>query len=197
MGEGVAIVLAAGAGTRLGGVAKALLVDDGVTLLERVVSAARAGGVTRIGVVVGAPHGAAVAEAARRLGANVVWNTAPERGMASSIGDGFAAALAEGDGAWGLLWPVDHAWIAPATLRALVAALPGRAAVIPTHGDRGGHPVVVARSAWPALARAGQASGGARQVLAALDPRRLPVDDPGVCRDLDRPSDLAALGRVG
>src|SRR5262245_58361140 len=86
-----AVILAAGAGTRLGGVAKALLAIGGRTFLARIVAAAREVGTEDIVVVVASPHGDAVAAAARELGARVVVNPLPERGMASSVAGGFGA----------------------------------------------------------------------------------------------------------
>jgi len=87
-----AVILAAGAGTRLGGVAKALLTGaDGRTFLARVVGTAHEAGTDDIVVVVGPPFGDAVAAGARELGARVVVNPQPERGMASSVALGFGA----------------------------------------------------------------------------------------------------------
>src|SRR5690606_5446787 len=102
-----AVILAAGAGTRLGGVAKALLQLGDVTYLERIANLARATGAEPVLVVVGQPFGDVVAEHARALGLSVVVNPRPERGMASSIAIGFAAIREhDADAAW--LWPVDH-----------------------------------------------------------------------------------------
>lgn len=183
-----AVVLAAGAGTRLGGVAKALL-GAPATYLARVLAAAREVGLVDAVVVVAAPFGDRVAAAAAELGARAVWNPAPERGMASSIAVGFGAlADASGDAAW--LWPVDHPHVRVATLRALAAALGAHDVARPRLGVRGGHPPLVARRAWPRLAAC--ADLGARAALAACDAIDVPVDDPGVVRDVDVPADLEA-----
>jgi molybdenum cofactor cytidylyltransferase len=154
-----AVILAAGRGERLGGVAKALLPLGGTTYLGAIVATARAAGAEAPVVVVAAPFGAEVAEAARALGAEVVENPAPERGMGSSVGVGFGA-LAHGTRA--LLWPVDHPRVTLDSVRALLAV--DADVVVPRVGGRGGHPVVVARAVWPALASL--ATGGiARDVL--------------------------------
>ena len=63
--------------------------------------------------------------------------------------------------------------------------------MVPTRGGRGGHPAVVARALWPALAACGDAVDGARGVIRAADPRRVAVDDPAVVRDVDTAADLA------
>jgi molybdenum cofactor cytidylyltransferase len=137
-------------------------------------------------VVVAAPFGEEVAEAARALGAEVVVNPAPERGMGSSVGVGFGA-LAHGTRA--LLWPVDHPRVTLDSVRALLAV--DADVVVPRVGGRGGHPAVVARAVWPALASL--ATGGvARDVLWDPQWRRLdvPLDDPGLVLDVDTPGDV-------
>lgn len=189
------VVLAAGAGTRLGGVAKALLArPDGTSYLGAIVGTARAIGVATAIVVVGAPFGEAVAAEATRLGCVPVTNPAPERGMASSVATGFAALAAHApmacNAAW--LWPVDHPAVTTATLARLVEQLGSHAAVRPTFHGRGGHPPLVSRSLWAALAACTDAPGGARSVLAAADTHDVAVDDPGVVRDVDTPADLEA-----
>lgn len=189
MADGVgrigAVVLAAGAGTRLGGVAKALLRDaDDVAFLARIVDTAAGAGVAAadLVVVVAAPFAAEVAALARRLGASVVVNPAPARGMASSVALGFAALASAVDAAF--LWPVDHPHVAASTLTALVARGEG----VPVCGERGGHPPLVPRRLFAALARCADLPGGARDVVRAL--ARVPVDDPGVVEDIDLPGDL-------
>jgi molybdenum cofactor cytidylyltransferase len=188
-----AVVLAAGAGARLGGVAKALLPLEGTTFLGAIVRAMAAAGVdpAAIAIVVGAPHGDAVArEAARHaLRDAVVWNDDPSRGMASSVAIGFEALQKTGAHA-ALLWPVDHPRVRASTIEALDEALGEHDAAIPTFDGRGGHPALVARALWPRLAACAESADGARGVLRAARVARVPVEDPGVVRDVDRPEDL-------
>lgn len=222
-----AVILAAGAGARLGGVAKALLpvaLAEGArasihtTFLGAIVRTMAEAGVDpgAIVIVVGAPHGDAVArEAARHaLAGAIVWNDDPARGMASSVAIGFEALARDaaakrggvepaGPGPGGapraaagivhaaLLWPVDHARVAASTIEALADALGDHDAAVPTHSHRGGHPVLVARALWPRLAACADAPDGARSVLRAARVIRVPVDDAGVVRDVDTPADLA------
>jgi CTP:molybdopterin cytidylyltransferase MocA len=221
-GDTVLVVLAAGAGRRLGGVAKALLPvapargqggasserGDSESYLARICATARAAGVSRGVVVVGPPHDAAVTAAARQLGLDVVANPEPERGMASSIELGFAwaAAVADGGASAALLWPCDHPAVSPATVRALLAALADSsastdpnaaedpvAAVIPTVAGRGGHPALITRALFGQLARCTSQPEGARSVLRASRTSRLPVDDRGAIADVDVSADLAEL----
>ena len=182
-----AVILAAGGGTRLGGVAKALLPIGDHTYLDRIVATAREANVTELVVVVAAPFASDVRPQAIALGATVIDNPDPARGMASSIALGFAA-LAASDAA--LLWPVDHPFVAPETLRSLRYALQGHAAARPRHQGRGGHPPLIARSLWPALAAC--ADHGARAVLAAADVVEVNVADAGVVRDVDTREDLVS-----
>jgi molybdenum cofactor cytidylyltransferase len=189
------VILAAGAGTRLGGVAKASLRrPDGRTFLESIVGTAREVGAGEVVVVVGAPFGDAVGAAVIALGCTPAENPEPQRGMASSVAIGFAAldrlAAPTCTTAW--LWPVDHPAVSPATLRRLIASLGDHAAARPTFAGRGGHPPLIARSLWSALASCADVEGGARTVLAAADVVDLPVEDREVVRDIDTPADLEA-----
>ncbi len=203
-GAPVLVVLAAGAGRRLGGVAKALLRLGGLSYLERICQTARAGGAGRGVAVVAPPYGEAVAVEARRLGLDVVENRQPERGMASSIELGFAWAMERGAGA-ALLWPCDHPAVKVETVRALLAALEAETgsgsgsaaapivAIIPTVAGRGGHPALIARALFPALAHCAAAPEGARTVLRAAATRRLALADAGCVVDVDEPAAAAAL----
>src|SRR5262245_41874103 len=84
-----AVILAAGSGSRLGGVAKALLPYRGASYLETISTTARAVGLVDAVVIVAEPFGRDVAAHARRFGLRVRVNPAPERGMASSVALGF------------------------------------------------------------------------------------------------------------
>jgi CTP:molybdopterin cytidylyltransferase MocA len=217
----VAVILAAGAGRRVGGVAKALLRRaDGLTLLEAVVTCARAAGVSGCIVVVGPPHDDVTSAEAARLGVPVAHNPAAHLGMASSVATGFARLLTgepapahdaspldapppdapelgAAEPTIGLLWPVDHARVQPGTVRALLGACTPDGAAVPTYQGRGGHPAGFGRMIWPALATCTAAPQGARSVLhelARIAPDhvvRLAVDDPGVVADIDTPEDRA------
>ena len=195
-----AVIVAAGAGTRLGGVAKALLrTPAGLTFLEQIVATVHTVGIDSIIVVVGAPHGLEVANHARELGLGVVVNPKPERGMASSVALGFAA-ISESDCEAAWLWPVDHPDVAHETLVALVAALPGHEVARPVFasdavGTRGGHPPLVARALWSRLAACTYLPNGARDAMAGANIVEVIVDDAGCVRDVDTATDLEALER--
>lgn len=203
------VVLAAGAGRRLGGLPKALLRIDGeaggeaaaeaaagTTFLERIAGTAAQAGAGRGVVVVGPPHGERVAAEARRLGLDVADNPAPERGMGSSVAIGFAHAAARfGEAQAALLWPVDHARVAPVTAARLVeeaGAAAHDAILVPVWRGRGGHPTSFGRAVWPDLLACAGLPRGARSVLAmrAGSVRRLELGDPAILSDVDRPGDL-------
>jgi CTP:molybdopterin cytidylyltransferase MocA len=182
------VILAAGAGTRLGGVAKALLKIERDTYLQRIVRVARVAGVSDVVVVIGRPFSIEVGEHARELGLRVVVNPIPERGMASSVALGFAAMdVYEAEAAW--LWPVDHPGVQVETLHRLIAALGTHEVAQPRFGERGGHPPLIRRAVWPRLAMCGRLDGGARAVLSKADRIEVAVDDQGVIRDIDTPAD--------
>jgi molybdenum cofactor cytidylyltransferase len=193
-----AVILAAGAGSRLGGVAKALLAYRGHSYLEAIAVTARAVGLVDAVVVVGAPFAHDVASHARQLGLRVRVNPAPERGMASSVALGFAA-IASGPAQHAWLWPVDHPAVTVVTLRRLIEALPASGpgseleVAQPRHAGRGGHPPLVARRLWLRLAGCADHVDGARGVLRAARAIPVEVDDPGVVADVDTVAEREAL----
>ena len=160
----VAVVLAAGAGRRIGS-PKALLPIGGTTFLAHVARALQRPGVAEVVAVIG--HGARRVAASAGLppGLALVVNPQPDDGMLGSVARGLEAAEARGADAV-LLHPVDHPFASPATTDAVLAALAGGALVaVPTYGGRRGHPGGFARAVWPAL-RAAPPARGARAVLA-------------------------------
>lgn len=170
-----AVILAAGSGTRMGGVAKALLRRGDRTFLECILETAQPEVAI---VVVGPPYGDAVAAHARALGARVVVNEDPSRGMSSSINAGFANL--ELDAAW--LWPVDHPDVRATTLRALADAIGVHDIARPVCGGRGGHPPLIKRAVFGKLATC----TNARDVVDAADTIDVDVDDRGTIEDVDQ-----------
>jgi molybdenum cofactor cytidylyltransferase len=166
----------------MGGVAKALLRRGDETFLEKIRAALADIAVpfSDVVVVVGPPFGAVVAAHARELGAPVVENPDPSRGMSSSINLGFASLVASAaEAAW--LWPVDHPDVSVATLRALVAKLGDHEVARPVCAGRGGHPPLVRRALFEKLAQC----TNARDVIAGADVVNVPVDDRGTIEDVD------------
>lgn len=187
-----AVIIAAGEGRRLGGVAKALLKTAQTTFLGRIVELARASGAETIVVVVGRPHDAAVRAEALRLGiagADIVENPGPERGMSTSIELGFRSIVNRSKAAY--LWPVDHPYVTMKTLALLERGLGAHDAARPRFDGRGGHPPLIGSSLFERLTTCSGEPEGARTVLSHADVVEVEVDDSGVVRDIDTPEDLA------
>ena len=186
-----AVVLAAGASSRMEGKPKALLRDSrNVTYLSRIASTAREGGAGGVIVVVGQPHADAIKKALP-AGAAAVINTLPERGMLSSVQAGVNAVPTQCTSV--LIWPVDVPFVKAATVRALIEHRAGRIAV-PRHQGKGGHPVRIPR---PFFADVMGLADGDMGLKALYDARpnlveRVDVDDAAVLVDVDTPADAAA-----
>lgn len=85
-----AVLLAAGAGARMGGRPKALLELGGVPLVMRQLIALSGAGVDEVAVVLG-HHGEAIEAAVRSLPITLVRNPSPDDGQVSSVRLGLAA----------------------------------------------------------------------------------------------------------
>jgi molybdenum cofactor cytidylyltransferase/nicotine blue oxidoreductase len=160
---------------------KAELVLGGVRLLDRAVRLLGAAGCD--------PVLAVVRPGADAVGARLVVNAQPERGMRSSLDLAVAAAAVDGVDALTVLL-VDTPGVTADAVSAVVGAWrPGRVAVA-RYADRSGHPIVMALPLWrEALALAG-ADQGARALLAAHAELVDEVAVPGTPDDLDTPADL-------
>jgi molybdenum cofactor cytidylyltransferase len=187
-----AVILAAGAGSRMGTTCKAALaLPDGTSFLHAILHAARAGGCARVVVVCGPPH----AERVRELCGEDeirVHNPDPERGMISSLALGLAACRdADVDIDVALSWPVDQPRVLARTVEHVLSRATRGRVVIPTHRGRGGHPTAFGAEVWPELAVA----SSARAVVRADPSRvlRLATDDPAILVDVDTPADHARL----
>lgn len=179
-----AVVLAAGAGTRMGG-RKALVRLGGATALERIVKTLAEAGVDRIQIVVGAERETVAAAVPRP--AHPVPNPLWERGRTGSLKAGIRSVPGQEDL---LVWPVDHPLVAVSTLRRLLAANEGQIRV-PTFQGRRAHPTWFSASLRDELLVLGD-DQPLHDVL-RRDPGRVtevPVEDPGVLLNVDTPDDL-------
>ena len=170
------IVLAAGRGVRMGGTPKQLLPLDGRPLLQHVLDAAASAGVEGVVVVLG--HAADRIAPALRLppGARVVVNPRHEEGQSTSLGVALDAMPPGAAAALVLLG--DQPEVRADAIRAVIAAA-GRAPVVrASYGGVPGHPVLLARSLWPELAR-GRGDAGARGLIAARGERPALVEVGG------------------
>jgi len=91
-----------------------------------------------------------------------------------------------------LVWPVDHPYVAAASVRAILEAArrTGAPIVLPVDGGKRGHPVYFSRGTWRELVTV--RDGGARRVVHAYAAtlQEVPVSDTGVLRDIDTRSDM-------
>jgi len=182
------VVLAAGEGRRFGG-PKALAEVDGERLVDRAVRVLREGGVPSTYVVQGAAPLAVP-------GAEVVDNPGWAEGMGSSLRAGLAALPPDVGAAVVLL--VDQPGLTPAAVRrvldAAVEPLDG-AVVVATYDGHRGHPVLLGRLHWPAVAELAVGDRGARDFLTGhgagvVEVACGDVADPD---DVDTPADLQRL----
>jgi len=117
----------------------------------------------------------------------------PDDPMFESIRAGLKAARRVDPRAAVVLQPGDHPDVSPKTLELLKATAETRPmrAIIPQLGDHGGHPVIIPADLVAQLTQT-ECPDGLGQFW--LDhPQlcaRVPVDDPGVVRDIDTPADL-------
>jgi molybdenum cofactor cytidylyltransferase len=185
------IVLAAGRGVRMGGTPKQLLPLDGRPLLQHAVDAAAAAGLQDIVVVLG--HEADRIAPALHLppGARVVVNPRHEEGQATSLSVALGAMPPGATAALVLLG--DQPEVRAEALRAVIAAAGDAPVVRASYGGVPGHPVLLARSLWPELAR-GRGDAGARGLIAARGERPALVEVGGSApADIDTPDDYARL----
>jgi molybdenum cofactor cytidylyltransferase len=190
----VAVVLAAGAGKRMGDRAKAALrLPDGRTFLAAVAASARGGGCHRVMLVVGRPHDHETRKAALDAGVTeIVENPEPERGMTSSLVVALDRLDPHAVDAV-LAWPVDHPLVRADTVAAILGASGRNLIVVPAGPDgRGGHPTAFGSSLWPEIRAAASLPDGARAVVRADRSRvvRVTTVDPGALFDVDTPEDL-------
>jgi molybdenum cofactor cytidylyltransferase len=135
------------------------------------------------------PRAQKLAALLRNAGCNTVVCKGAAEGMGTSLAAGVrAAADAEG-------WVValaDMPFIRPDTIRTVVQTVAAGAGIAaPAYRGRRGHPVGFGRSYFEQLASL-HGDDGARELLSrhAVSVALCETDDPGVLRDIDKPSDL-------
>ena len=192
-----AIVLAAGASSRMGQAKAALpLGPTGETVVARVVRTLLAAGLPSVMVVAGA-HIDAVRAAmpAFEPRARVIEHLGWAQGQLSSLLAGLAAVDDPQLEAI-LVTLVDVPLVRPESVSAIVRAWrQTRAPIVrPVDGDRHGHPVVFDRTVFEDLRHA-DPTVGAKAVFATHASRRLdvPIKDAGAFVDMDTPDDYQTI----
>lgn len=191
------LVLAAGAGRRLGLGPKALIEVDGVPLIHSVAEALLSGGCADVTVVTGAYADEVADILTDHPHMHVAHNPDWAAGMGASLRCGLTAI---GPDRTVMVMPVDHPGINAAEVERVIAAhLPGGITAA-AHRDslgrlRRGHPVLLDAEWTAAAATAAHDDVGARELLAAHRDILTLVDcsDLSDGGDIDVPADLARL----
>jgi molybdenum cofactor cytidylyltransferase len=191
-----AIVLAAGAATRMGG-NKMLLDVDGQPVVRHVIEAAVNGGCHGSVVVYADPAVKAAVEPA----STCVFNDEATSGMASSLRAGLRSL--PGLAAGGLVMLGDQPLVGARTVEAILkswrreGSRPAVAAAYPgvRDGARWQPPVLLDRSLWPELMRL-TGDAGARQLFDQQPELLDTAPVPGRPDDIDTPEDYAKIVRL-
>lgn len=188
------IILAAGESSRMGR-DKALLPYGDSTFLSRLISIFHPR-VDPLIVVLG-HHATEIAASLAPLGGlKVAINADYKRGMLTSLQAGLRAIPS--DASQVMFTLVDHPAVSEATIDRLIREFSssGRMLAIPRQGERRGHPVLLARQvaeeilSLPTESSAKDVIRGHRDETLFVD-----VDDAGILRDIDLPSDYDDLVR--
>ncbi len=191
----VALVLAAGAGMRLGR-PKALVADaDGTTWLAQAATTARDGGAAHVYVVVGAE-----AEAAQRVvpdGCVVVEATEWAEGMGASLRSGMSQLMLDhptADAVVVLL--VDTPEVGPGVVSRLLSHAAPDSIARASYDGVPGHPVLLGREHWPGVLETAHGDRGARDYLKTQQVTLVESGDVGSGLDVDTREALGEWQRV-
>lgn len=191
------LLLAAGAGRRLGGRPKALLDARGRPLVEERANVLLNAGCDPVHVVIGA-SAPQVRRRARLPGCVLVDNPDWAEGMGSSLRAGLAS-LSSGGARAVVVLLVDQPGIgADAVARVMEAAPAARTALAAAvYEGRRGHPVLIGADRWRDVAASATGDRGARAYLRLHEAEILPVECSDIASpdDIDTPGDLALLDR--
>lgn len=184
-----AVLLAAGASTRMG-TAKQLLTVQGKPAIRLCVEALRAGGLHHPIVILGSRREECEAALAG-LSVTFAVNDDPKSEMAESVRIGLRAATATATGI--LVCLCDHPLVAPSTYRDLSSAHFHyvEQIIIPVYMGRRGHPTLFPRSLLEEI----YAGLTMRDIIQRNDDRvmHLALDDEGILLDMDTVQDYARL----
>lgn len=182
----VALILAAGAGTRFTGRTHKLLADlRGQPVVRHAVGSAVASGLPVI-VVEGAVPLRSLLDEAFGAAVETVSNPDWADGQATSAHVGFAVAEAHGHDAV-VVGLGDQPFIAPESWRAVAEATGD--IVVATYDGARGHPVRLGRSVWPLVPRSGEAVG--REVFLARPTDVREIACSGSPIDIDTTEELS------
>jgi CTP:molybdopterin cytidylyltransferase MocA len=181
------LLLAAGAGSRMGRPKALVREPDGEPWLVRAVRALADGGCPQVTVVLGAGAEEALPLLAG-TGATAVVAADWEAGMSASLRAGLAAA--DGTDADAVVVTlVDLPDVGAGVVRRLLDPAPGHDTLRRAAYDgRVGHPVVIGRQHWAGVAAETEGDRGARGYLATHDVEVVECGDLATGRDVDVPT---------
>jgi CTP:molybdopterin cytidylyltransferase MocA len=187
-----AIVLAAGASTRMGR-PKALLLARGRTFIRTILDVLREAGLPDAVVVVRPTHDEVIAEVGASGFGRTVVNPRADEGQLSSLIAGLNAIDEPGVDA-ALVTLVDVPLVTASAIRELLARTAISTAPIlrAVHHGAHGHPVVFKREIFAGL-RAADPAEGAKAVVRATRVEDVETGDPAVLEDIDTPEDYERL----
>jgi CTP:molybdopterin cytidylyltransferase MocA len=183
------LLLAAGAGRRMGRPKALLREPDGTSFLDRAVGSLVEGGCETVTVVLGA----GVHEARAALlspDATVVVADDWDEGMGASLRAGLGA-LADGPADAVVVTLVDLPDVGGDVVRRVAAGARADTLVRAAYDGRPGHPVLLGRDHWAGVAASARGDQGAREYFRAHPPTTCECGDLATGRDVDRPDDLA------
>jgi len=183
-----AVLLAAGRSARFGEANKLLATVEDVPIVRRAARTLTESSVSGPVAVLG--HEAdAVRDALAGLPVESRHNEDYAAGQSTSVAAGVAVAR---ERSWdAVLFALgDMPWVSPGTVETLVSAYASGSETVlaPAYEGTRGNPVVFDAGHFEALAAVSGDRGG--RDLIERSGTLVPVDDPGVCRDVDRPGDL-------
>lgn len=190
------LLLAAGAGRRIG-TPKALLRDrTGTPFVARAVGVLLAGGCDLVTVVTGASaeHAAGILDDtgwSDEAAVDVVVADDWAEGMGASLRAGLSAVQAS-DASCVMVTLVDLPDVGASVVRRMLSRLPRDRAVLAraTYAGVPGHPVLLGRDHWAGVVAAAHGDRGARGYLAEHPPLLVECGDLATGRDVDTPQDL-------
>lgn len=183
----VGILLAAGSSRRFGSDKRLHPLADGTPLA--LASARHLAEACTRSIVVIRPRDAALASLLAAEELETVICSAAENGMGHSLSSGIAASPEAGG--W-LVALADMPYIQPASYHAVLVALQNGASLArPTYQGESGHPVGFSSKHLPdLLALTGDQGGKAILDAHRNDLQLCPVEDPGILKDIDQPSQV-------
>lgn len=193
MGEIVGLLLAAGSASRFGSDKLRHALPHGVPIAVQAARPLKAE-LPRVVAVV-RPESRELLESLKAEGCEVVVCENAAEGMGASLA---CAARAAGEAVGYLVALGDMPFLRRTSIAAVRDALAGGAALVaPYFRARRGHPVGIGVKYYPDLLALG-GDEGAKSILAAHERElvKIPIGDPGVIRDIDRPEDLLPPVRI-